>query len=554
MKPTFLSNRRGVLIIITPLLLAATCWSQGQSTTFSYFYRVYLKDKGENTTAGFAPSDLLSEKAIKRRQKAGIGVIDFADLPVWTGYLDQISAAGFTLHTTSKWMNTALFKSQTNADINTILGFPFVSDVKLVKFPGTKSRFSDKLYFKTEQADAPPFDRPVTMVNGLPLINSGFDGKDVLIAILDGGFQNADQISSVSSVRNRLGIKSTYDFVNKSKFVYNASTHGTAVLSILAGQIPDLIAGTATGADYLLLKTEDVNSEFPCEEDFWASGAEFADSAGADVISSSLGYFNFDDPALNYKYSDLDGKTAFITRVADIAVNKGIVVVNSAGNERNGTWKRIIFPSDGIGVIAAGAVDGDNNISVFSSAGPSADGRVKPDNVAMGVSVPLQTSVGSAARGSGTSFSCPVLSGMAACLIQAVPTASNKDIVEVLHSTADRFTSPDSLYGYGIPDMVKALTELQNKYVRMPDEPTLVFPNPTTGAFEIIFRHSPQHVTVEIVSVTGKIIFKQDFPDFAGRSMIINELQTREQGIFFIRLITDTGTSVQKIIKLRDKL
>ena len=205
---------------------------------------------------------------------------------------------------------------------------------KLLKTPGKKNNFNDKLDFKIEQADLPPFDRPVTMVNGNPLHNSGYDGKNILIAVLDGGFINADQISSLNGLRNRNGIKTTYDFVKKNNSVYNSSSHGTAVLSVLAGKITGQIEGTAPGADYLLLKTEDVESEFPCEEDFWAAGAEFADSSGADIISSSLGYFNFDDPTLNYKYSDLDGNTAFVTRVADIAASKGILVVNSAGNER----------------------------------------------------------------------------------------------------------------------------------------------------------------------------------------------------------------------------
>ena len=365
MKAFYLSHRRRVIFTITHLLFSATYYLHGQGTTYSYYYRVYLKDKGENIISNFTPSDLLSSKAIDRRQKAGITVLDFRDLPVWSGYLNKISLAGFKLHCTSKWMNTALFKTQSKEDINILLDLPFVSDVKIVKIPGTKSSFSDKLYFQTEQTGFPPFDRPVTMVNGSLLQNSGFDGKNILIAVLDGGFMNADKITSLNALRSRTGIKSTHDFVNNSNFVFDASTHGTAVLSILAGKIPDLIVGTAPGAEYLLLKTEDVRSEFPCEEDFWAAGAEFADSSGADIISSSLGYFNFDDPTLNYKYSDLDGNTAFITRVADIAASKGILVVNSAGNERNGNWKRIIFPSDGDSVLAAGAVDGNNNISVF---------------------------------------------------------------------------------------------------------------------------------------------------------------------------------------------
>ena len=228
-----------------------------------------------------------------------------------------------------------------------------------------------------------------------------------------------------------------------------------------------------------------------------------------DIISSSLGYFHFDDSALNYKITDLDGNTSFVTRAADIAASKGILVVNSAGNERNGTWKYIILPADGDSVLSAGAVDGNTLIAGFSSAGPSADGRIKPDNVTMGVDVPVQIAENSTGRANGTSFSCPVLSGMAACLMQAVPAAVNYDIIRVIHSGADRYNSPDSLYGYGIPDMVKALTKLQDLYIEMPDGDAVVSPNPTFGYFEIIFRDPPGDVTLEIFSVTGKLIYQE---------------------------------------------
>lgn len=546
------STNKRVKIAMTLFLLCIANLLHGQGTVFSYFYRVYFRDKGDITTENYTPGDLLSARAINRRQKSGIQVPDFRDIPVYSGYLNQISSSGLKLHCTSKWMNTALFKSQSPVDISKLLDLPFVSDVKIVKTPGKKNIYNDKLDFQIVQTDFPPFDRPVTMVNGNPLHNTGYDGKGILIAVLDGGFINADQISSLNALRMNDRIKATYDFVANNKFVYSFSTHGTAVLSILAGNISGQIEGTATGADYLLLKTEDVESEFPREEDFWAAGAEFADSTGADIISSSLGYYNFDDPALNYKYSDLDGNSAFVTIVADIAASKGILVVNSAGNERNKDWKRIIFPSDGDSVLAIGAVDGNNLISAFSSAGPSADGRIKPDNVTMGVNVPVQSEVTSIGRSNGTSFSCPILSGMAACLMQAVPQALNTDIIEALHSSADRFNSPDSLYGYGIPDMVKALIKLQDKYVKVPDEEVIISPNPTTGNIEITFREPPQSFTIEIISMAGKIIFRKDFPDFAGRKLILTELQNKEQGIYLIRLIKGTASNGYKIIKLRN--
>lgn len=541
------------VIIIAGILCLPTSDNilSGQGTEYSYFYRVYFRDKGDYATINYSPEELLSKRAIERRKKAGITVPDIYDLPVYSGYISQVSSLGFVVHCRSRWMNTALFKTNTPVDINTVLSLPFVTDIKIVKSPGAKSSFNNKLDFQITNADLAPYDRPVTMINGKPLHDSGFDGKNILIAILDGGFLYADQISSISGLRNRKGIIATYDFVKKSDLVYNSHTHGTAVLSVLAGNLAGFIEGTAQGADYLLLKTEDVESEFPCEEDFWAAGAEYADSAGADIISSSLGYYNFDNPVMNYKPSDLDGKTAFVTRVADLAASKGILVVNSAGNERTKAWKRIIFPADGFKVVAAGAVDGNKSISSFSSAGPSSDGRIKPDNVTMGAGVPVQTSLTSVSRADGTSFSCPVLSGMAACLMQAVPSALNTDIIEVLHKSADRYNSPDSLYGYGVPDIMSALTKLQNIYIRVPDEELIAGPNPTTGDIELIFREPPGNLTIEIIPMSGRVIYRKEFPEYAGRTLRITELQNKEQGIYFIRLIKSTGVNVLKIIKLR---
>ena len=551
MKAFNLLINKHVRYVVTILLLSLSFCAYGQSPVYSYFYRVYLRDKGDVFSGKFSATDLLSPRAIERRQKAGIQVPDFRDYPVNRDYINKISLSGLKLHTTSKWMNTALFKSQSFFDIKILLDLPFVSDVKVVKTPGNKNRYSDKLDFQTVQTDLPPFDRPITMINGYPMHNSGYDGKNILIAILDGGFLYSDQITSLDDLRSRNGIKKTWDFVKNNESVNNANVHGTAVLSVLAGQIPGMIEGTAPGADYLLLKTEDVESEFPCEEDFWAAGAEYADSLGADIISSSLGYFNFDDPSLNYKYSDLNGNTAFVTRVADIAASKGILVVNSAGNERNSAWKRIIFPSDGDSVVAVGAVDGNNLISDFSSAGPSADGRIKPDNVAMGVNVPVQTSGSSVVRSSGTSFSCPIISGMAACLMQAVPRALNSDIIKVLHSSADKYSFPDSLYGYGIPDIVLALTELQYQYVKNPDDGILAYPNPTRGDFEIILSDPPENFTVEIVSIAGKVIYRKDYAGYGGRTIVITDFQYREQGVYFLKITDASRVRVRKIIKLK---
>ncbi len=540
--------RKTFIILATLMLLTVSFAADGQSN--SYFYRVYFKDKGDNSPGNTTLESLVSPRAIERRNKIGITSPDMRDLPVWHEYLNQIKSTGLTLHCKSKWMNSALFRSNLLINLTAFQNLPFVAEVRIVKKPGAKSNFVNKLDFQETADDFSAYDRPITMVNGYPLHYSRYDGSNVLIAVLDGGFMIADQISSLSHLRNRNGIKYTYDFINNSGYVYNSSTHGTAVLSILAGKASGFIAGTAPGADYILLKTEDTGSEYPCEEDFWIAGAEYADSAGVDIITSSLGYYNFDDPLMNYKYSDLDGNSAFITKAADIAAAKGILVVNSAGNERNKVWKKIIFPSDGDSVLASGAVQGNNIISDFSSAGPSYDRRVKPDISTMGVSVPLQTAIASYTRGNGTSFSCPVLSGMAACLIQAVPEAGNYDIIEAIRSSASRVNTPDSLYGYGIPNMVTALNKLQDKFLRIPEDNPVAAPNPTTGYFEFILKELSSEVTIEVFSMSGTLLLRKEYPQYAGRRISITELQNHNQGIYLVRVTTDTGSSVHKVVKI----
>jgi serine protease AprX len=531
-------------------LIFSTELIYGQEVTNNVFYRIYFQDKGTYTTTDFSPNDLLSEKAVERRTKANIPVPDFRDLPVYSGYIEQISSAGFTFHSSSKWMNTALFKTSDLKNIDFLISLPFVSEVKIVKNTVGKGTSSDKLDFETTQESLPPYDQPIVMLNGQRVHNSGFNGEGILIAVLDGGFENADNITSLEGLRNRNGIKGTFDFVEKKQNVYGYHTHGSAVLSVLAGNIPESIEGSARGADFLLLRSEDTGSEFPVEEDFWINAAEFADSAGADIISSSLGYYNFDDPLLDYKYTDMDGNSTFITRAADIAASKGILVVNSAGNERNKNWIHIIAPSDGDSVVAVGAVEWDRSISSFSSAGPSYDRRIKPDVVAQGVSVPVQTNSTVVERSSGTSFSCPVISGLCACIMQAVPQATNYDIISSLSASADRYTVPDSLYGYGIPDIVEVINQLQEKFILPTDKESVAGPNPFRSELKIAFREMPEWLRVEVLDINGKLLSKTEYSNYISRTLILDDFISYCDGIYFIRLSTQRGSFIHKVIKI----
>lgn len=546
-------RKNGVRTSLALFLILLSLIVKGQAEEYNYYYRISFTDKGTYTTSTFSPNDLLSGRAISRREKSGISVPDYRDLPVFHGYIAAVKSYGLTFHCRSKWMNSALFKTKNEVNTAALLALPFISEVKLVKKPAGKSGFNDKLDLMGQTDDPSAYDWPVRMLNGHALHNAGYDGTGVLIAVLDGGFSYADRATSLYSLRHRDGIKYTRDFVNNDEYVYSYHIHGTAVLSVLAGLIDGEIKGSAPGADFILLRTEDGNSEFPVEEDFWVAGAEFADSIGADIISSSLGYCTFDDPSMNYEFSNLDGNTAFVTRAADIAASKGILVVNSAGNERNKTWIRIITPADGDSVLAAGAVDADRLISSFSSAGPSADGRMKPDACTMGVNIIVQTSEFNLAKSSGTSFSCPVLSGMAACLMEAVPKADNFEVIKAIQSSSDRYNYPDTLYGFGIPDMTKALSELEISYIDLPKGKVSYGPNPTDGEIDFLFNTPPGRIIIEIISSSGAKIFSKDYGDFAGRYIKLTDLRNREQGLYFIRFITTTGTYVFKIVKVRER-
>jgi len=536
-------------------LLASESFAISQEPDYRYFYRVYFTDKGSYRPENFSAPRLFSPEAIARRIKYGIKYPDYTDLPVYPQYINQIKSRGLVLHCTSKWMNTALFKSVTPISVSSIENLPFVEGVKIVKVPVSKSFKPDKLDFVFEEDDYPSYDQQITLLNGDYLHNSGFDGSGVVVAVLDGGFSRADDILSLEKLRARSGIKGTYDFVLKSNYVYGYHYHGTAVLSVLAGYMAGKIRGSAPGANYWLFRTEDVNSEFPVEEDYWAAAAEYADSVGVDIISTSLGYNIFEDPSMNYKFEDLNGMNAFITRVADIAVSKGIIVVASAGNERDNEWLRIVAPSDGFKVICAGAVDLYGMISSFSSAGPSADGRIKPDNVAPGVNITAQINNTGYIKANGTSFSCPIISGMCACLLQAVPDASPSDIIDVLHRCSNRANSPDSLYGYGIPDMSTAILMLQEKIILKPGIEITACPNPFSSFIDIYFREPPYSpLSIEIYSNTGHLVCKKTITNvsYISKTLRLNEELFRSQGIYFIKIITEKMAPVIKVVKIKD--
>ena len=513
-----------------------------------WFYRVWFSEK-TNSISEYSPEELLSPAAIARREKYGIPLVTESDIPVSSQHIRTLTGAGFRLRCTSKWLNTALFTT-TGAIKSDIAGeYPFIDSIQLVKHPVDPVKRNYSKYGITEPGMITDKFDPRLPLKGDMLHKSGLTGLNITIAVLDAGFINADKIEALEPLRKRGGIITTRDFINSSSYVYDYHTHGTSVLSILAGAMPGIINGTAPGAKYMLLRTEDVLSEFPVEEDYWIAAAEYADSAGADIITSSLGYFEFDDPSMDYPFSDMDGDRPFITRGADMASSKGILVVNSAGNERNKAWLRIIAPSDGDSVLCVGAVNHDLTISDFSSAGYSSDGRVKPDMVAPGVLIPLQFEPGVWHSGSGTSFSCPVISGLSASLMQAVPDASPLEIINALRKSSDRYTRPDSLYGYGLPDFLKTLRLLEDEHTFRPEAMMSAGPNPFTDEILVWFHEPPGSLTVTITGTNGTTILARHFPAFAARLFRLDGLGSLAEGFYLVRIVTDQGEEVYKMIR-----
>jgi subtilisin family serine protease len=377
----------------------------------------------------------------------------------------------------------------------------------------------------------------------------GYTGKDVTIAIIDAGFYHVDRLPAFEKMRSDGRILGTRDFVNRSSNLYDGHTHGMVVLSIIGGYLPGELVGTAPDASFWLLRSEDTGSEYPIEEDNWVCAAEFADSAGADIINTSLGYSTFDDTVSNHSYADMDGNTTRISRAADMASARGIVVVVSAGNQGATPWHYISAPADADSVLAVAAMNADGVIASFSSRGPSSDGRVKPDVTAVGQGTWMADPAAGIRQGNGTSLSAPVITGLAACLRQALPAASAATLVQSVRESSDRYARPDSAFGYGIPDMALALY-LAGSRAEVAEAP-MVFPNPINDLFYIVFQHDVNTgIQVVLTDLAGHVTVNRYFPAFPGRrSLRIDDLAFLQQGMYLLKVTAPPYNLTGKLLK-----
>lgn len=425
-------------------------------------YRIRLKDKAATEYSLKYPEKFLSEKAIERRRKQNLP-IDSTDLPVCRKYIDEIREQGVAIVVSGKWNNFVTVSCNDTALIDRIAALPFVLSTERVWVsPGvdkpSMSTERDSVVNQPTVCQDDIYGRAISQIrmsNGDKLHEAGFRGQGMTIAVIDAGFHNVDKIAAMQNIR----ILGTKDFVNPQADIFAESSHGLNVFSCISMNRPNIMIGTAPEASFWLFRSEDEYSEHLVEQDYWTAAVEFADSLGVDILNTSLGYYTFDDKSKNYAYRDLNGHHALISRQASLIADKGMVLVCSAGNAGGNSWKKISPPGDADNVLTVGAIDKNGVLAAFSSVGNTADRRVKPDVVAVGFETDIIRTDGNQGRANGTSFSSPIMCGMVACLWQACPTLTAKEVIELVRRSGDRADFPDNIYGYGVPDMWKAYND-----------------------------------------------------------------------------------------------
>lgn len=473
-------------------------------------YWVFFEDKEESVET-YQLSDFLSTESIQRRAEQGID-IHVNDFPVSTNYIKAVKDLGFEVYRSSRWLNAISVFIEHKNDLELISELDFVSKIQKVKSYSRINALEELEFDKKIVANSygPSFGQ-IAQLNGHLVHEQGYKGQGRIIAVMDASFYRVDELRMFDSLWTNNQILDTWDYVLNQELNYDIDTigyHGTMVLSCMGGNMQDSLIGTAPSASYMLFRTEDTSSETLTEEDNWVAAAEQADALGAHVINTSLGYSNLtDDPENTHTYSDMDGNTTVITVAADIAASKGMLVVNSAGNSGGSEWYYITAPADGDSVLTVGAIGADSVLTSFSSHGPTADGRMKPNVVAQGlysVVCNLQDGIRTA---NGTSFSSPILAGMAASVWSAMPEVSSMDIFNLIQESGHLFPEGNNDYGYGVPNFYELL-----QYVSIDDEivnDKSVYPNPFENYIMVdlsAFENS-EKIELSVYNQLGQLVY-----------------------------------------------
>ena len=510
---------------------------------------IYFTDKNNSRFSTAKPSGYLSDASIERRKKQMIPIREM-DLPVNEIYISAIKSTGAEIIVCSKWMN-AVSVIATDEQLALISELPFVNKIENVRswsrVPDDAIQIENQNTFyrkdETESSDYGGSYNQINMIHINDIHDLGFRGEGMIIAVLDAGFSGVDTGVGFQSFWEKGQIIETHNFPDHNDFVFFSSSHGSNVLSIMGADVPGTYIGSAPDAKFYLLRTEIADSESVAEEDYWLQAAEFADSVGADIINSSLGYTTFDNPFDDHTYADMDGNTTIITKAADWAASVGILVCNSAGNSGNDPWKYIGAPADGDSVFTIGAVNGNEVPAAFSSIGPTSDGRIKPNVTCQGEGTAVLDKSGLVYTGSGTSYSSPLMAGACASFWQAFPEYSNMQIMDVVQRSADHYFHPDNKIGYGIPDFNIAYLLLKNG---SPENELLnIFPNPA-GEYTIVQINSDEigPANLDIYDVSGKFLRNYSIMMHENEitSFVMTDISNLASGIYILSLTTPAQT------------
>lgn len=523
-------------------------------------YFVYFTDKqGDNYPYTVSnPSEFLTQKSIDRRSKQGISVNE-SDLPVNPTYLTDLKNTGAEVYFSSRWMNGALIQMDTSLT-ETIRGLSFVDSLTII---AEKERLVQN---SIKPADPTSFEIPTSMEgdSDIQLLMLGADhmhadnlkGQNMLIAVLDNGFRGVNQFSPFQHMWENDRIVATKDFVQNSGNVFQFGEHGTSVLSIIGAKFETDTTnyyGIAYEANYILCVTEEGGSEDRIEEYNWLLGAEYADSLGADVINSSLGYKTFDIEDHDYTIDDIDGKTAVSSLAATMAANKGMVIVVSAGNSGSSAnpEKRFInHPSDADRILTVGSVRVDFSRSSFSSIGPTSDGRTKPDVAAFGDATAVVRGNGSISRGSGTSFASPLIAGFAACIWQLNPNRRYNEVIAAIKASGHQASSPDNLLGWGVPNYSQAKDVKALNVTDILENKITFYPNPFRG--DTLYLHSEGKIrkglTIKILDSQGKEVFYQEFSARDTKEDLELTIENSQPGVYYLFLQSGKESKAIKLI------
>lgn len=439
-------------------------------------YWVQFKDKEGSQFSVKHPEEFLSPRAIEKRQRFNIPITE-QDLPVNDQYVQQLLAIDpqMVLLTKSKWLNGVTVYTTTANIAEQIRKLDFVTLCECTIKMDSKESFDYPTTpytppMQTKEVIEMPKDYEdfaygygawqIGANRGQWLHRLGAHGEGMLMVVMDGGFQNVHQMPAFQALRDEGRLLGTRNFVQPGRSVFISGSHGTEVLSCIAAYLPDEIVGTAPKASFYLAKTEDGRSENKIEEDNWVAGLEWADSLGCDVLSSSLGYSKFDNRSQSYTYEDMTGHVSRSSIAASMAASRGIIVCVSAGNEGDEDWKYITCPADADSVLTVGAIRRDYTTTDFSSYGPTYDGRVKPDGLAIGAQAIVVTPSNEVDASYGTSFAAPIFAGMVTCLWQLFPDKTAMEVIDAVQRAGSRYSTPTDHSGYGITNFVNAYNHL----------------------------------------------------------------------------------------------